>query len=296
MATTQAALGGQMQAQAALASQTAKTAATRPRPRVDLLFVAGVAVALGAVLAGIHAAGISIVYFFQPAGALIVLGGTFGVMLVTTPQRSLVHSLRRVLALATTQPVDRGSIIEQIIFYTRAARRGGIIAVEPLLTRSEHPFLTKALELAIDIGNRDQLQVLLENELKLRERQGESDAKVLEVAGGFAPTIGILGTVVGLIEVLRQFSNLQAVGAGIGTAFVSTIYGLALANLLLLPASHRIRARVAEDFETEEMILEGVLAFVDTMHPALIQMRLGAYLRAADIPVGEDARQPVHEL
>ena len=90
---------------------------------------------------------------------------------------------------------------------------------------------------------------MLENELRLRERQGEADAKVLEVAGGFAPTIGILEPSWASSKVLRQFSNLAAVGAGIGTAFASTIYGLALANLLLLPAAHRIRARVAEDLK-----------------------------------------------
>lgn len=288
MATTQAALSEQLRAHAA----PDQAGSAR---RIDLLFVVGVTVALGAVIAGVVAAGISVTYFFQPTGALIVLGGTLGVMLVTTPRRSLVHTFRRVLDLATAREVNRESLIEQIIFYTRIARRGSIMAVEPLLARAEHPFLAQALQLAVDISNREELRIVLENELRLRERQGESDAKTLEVAGGFAPTIGILGTVVGLIEVLRQFSNLAAVGAGIGTAFVSTIYGLALANLLLLPAAHRIRARVAEDFETEEMILEGVLSFVDTVHPSLIRMRLAGFLRPADARSSAEESRPAHE-
>jgi chemotaxis protein MotA len=99
------------------------------------------------------------------------------------------------------------------------------------------------------------------------------------VAGGFAPTLGILGTVVGLIDVLRQFSNMQSVGLGIGTAFVSTLYGLGLANLVLLPAAHRIRAKVAETFELQELIIEGVLCGVDRVHPSLIRHRLNAFLR-----------------
>jgi chemotaxis protein MotA len=288
LATSQTALSETLRPQAAAAG-------AQPSRRIDLMFLIGVAVALGAVVAGMHSAGISLTYFFQPTGALIVLGGTLGVMLVTTPRQSLIHSLHRVLDLATSRHVNRESLIEQIIFYTRIARRGGLIAVEPLLARSEHPFLTKALQLAIDIGNRTELQAILESELRLRERQGETDAKTLEVSGGFAPTIGILGTVVGLIEVLRQFSNLSAVGAGIGTAFVSTIYGLALANLLLLPAAHRIRARIAEDFETEEMIIEGVLAFSDGMHPSLIRMRLGAFLRPCESEASAEEPQPVHE-
>ena len=102
-------------------------------------------------------------------------------------------------------------------------------------------------------------------ELQMAERQGEADAKTLEVAGGFAPTLGIVGTVIGLIDVLRQFANLTSAGYGIGTAFVSTIYGLALANLLLLPMAHRIRARVAEAFETAASKYLG-----DPLEPALL--------------------------
>ena len=127
--------------------------------------------------------------------------------------------------------------------------------------------------------NRDELLSTLETKVRLRERQGEMDARVLEVAGGFAPTIGVLGTVVGLIEVLRQFSNLSAVALGIGTAFVSTIYGLALANLLLLPIAHRIRAGVAETFETEEMMVEGWLCLFDGTHHSLVRERLTNFLR-----------------
>jgi len=116
--------------------------------------------------------------------------------------------------------------------------------------------------------------------LQMTERQGEADAKTLEVAGGFAPTLGIIGTVIGLIHVLRQFSNLSSVGSGIGMAFVSTVYGLALANIFLLPLAHRIRARVVENFETQELIMEGVLGIANAVHPSVIRMRLGSFLRS----------------
>jgi chemotaxis protein MotA len=129
----------------------------------------------------------------------------------------------------------------------------------------------------------------------MRERQGETDAKTLEVAGGFAPTIGVMGTVVGLIEVMRHFGNLQSVGFGIGTAFVSTIYGLAIANLLLLPAAHRIRARVAENFEIQELIIEGVLSLADNVHPALIRMRLSTYIRPRNVQAPPAGIQAAHE-
>lgn len=278
MATTQAALSEQVRG-----STSQAKAQTRPRRRIDLMFVLGLVVALGAIIAGVAAAGISISYFFQPAGVLIVVGGTLGVMLVTTPKDSLFHSLRHVTELMSSEEVNRDALIEEIIGYARMARRGSLLSLESRVPNSSHPFLGQALQMALDVGNRAELQAVLETELRMRERQGETDAKTLEVAGGFAPTIGIIGTVVGLIEVLRHFANLQSVGFGIGTAFVSTIYGLALANLLLLPAAHRIRARVAENFEIQELIIEGVLAVTDNVHPALIRMRLNAYLRQRDV-------------
>jgi chemotaxis protein MotA len=259
------------------------------------MFVLGLVVALGAIIAGVAAAGISIGYFFQPAGAFIVIGGTLGVMLVTTPKDCLFHSLQHVTELISSEDVDRESLIEEVIGYARMARRGSLLSLESHISNSSHPFLGKALQMALDIGNRAELQTVLETELRMRERQGETDAKTLEVAGGFAPTIGIIGTVVGLIEVLRHFANLQSVGFGIGTAFVSTIYGLAMANLLLLPAAHRIRARVAENFEIQELIIEGVLAVADNVHPALIRMRLNAYLRQRNVRTGEAVIPAAHE-
>ncbi len=246
---------------------------------LDLSLLTGIVIALGAIVAGICATHVGLAYFLQPTGAMIVLGGTLGVILVTTPRHSLVHSARRIADIFSADEVDRGALIEEVIALARIARRGGVVSLEPVLKKTENAFLRDALQLAVDGQNRDELQAVLETQLRMNERHGESDAKALEVAGGFAPTIGIIGTVVGLIEVLRQFSNLQAVGSGIGTAFVSTIYGLALANLLLLPASHRIRARVAENFETQELIIEGVLAIMDCQHPSLIRVRLSSFVR-----------------
>jgi chemotaxis protein MotA len=250
---------------------------------MDVSLLAGVVIALGATIAGICSTGVSFVYFLQPTGALIVLGGTLGVILVTTPRHSLVHSLRRVIDMLSAREIDREALVREILDYARAARRTGVLSLEPSIANATDGFLRKGLQLVVDLTNRAELQSILETDLRMAERHGEADAKALEVAGGFAPTIGIIGTVVGLIDVLRQFSKLQSVGYGIGTAFVSTIYGLVLANLVLLPAAHRIRARVAETFETQEMILEGVLSIVDSVHPSLIRMRLDSFVRRTNL-------------
>ncbi len=169
--------------------------------------------------------------------------------------------------------------MEEIISYVRIARVQGMLAIEPMIEQSSNSFLREMLGLAMDLKSRTEFQSALETKLRLRERQGDADAKVLEVAGGFAPAIGVIGTVVGLIDVLRQFSNMNSVALGIGTAFVSTMYGLTLANLILLPAAHRIRASVAETFEIEEMIIEGGLCLIDGTHPSLVRDRLNCFLR-----------------
>lgn len=252
---------------------------TTPRRHLDAGLLLGIVIAAGAAVVGLASTGIGLGYFLQPTGAVIVLGGTLGVLFVTTPRHALLDSARRVIALFSAQTVDREALIEEIISYARTARRESVLYLEQAIRRASDDFLRDSLLLALDVKNRAELQSALETELRMRERQGETDAKALEVAGGFAPTLGILGTVVGLIDVLRQFSNLQTVGYGVGTAFVSTIYGLGLANLLLLPASHRIRARVAEAFEVHELVIEGVLCFFDRMHPSLIRQRLGAFVR-----------------
>ncbi len=250
-----------------------------PTRRLDVWMLAGVAIAVVATVAGIAATGVKLAYFFQPTGLLIVVGGTLGVMIITTPRAALGHSARRVAELFLTAPVHRESLIEEIVSHTRVVRTKGLYALEPLAARASNPFLSESLLMAMDVRERSELQSALENKLRLKERQGEADAKILEVAGGFAPTIGVLGTVVGLIHVLREFSTPSAVAYGVGTAFVSTIYGLALANLVLLPAAHRIRARVAEAFETQELIMEGVLCLFDKIHPSLVRQRLRCFLR-----------------
>jgi len=265
-----------------------ETPAEEPAParRLDVWMLVGIAIAVIATVAGIAATGVSLGYFFQPTGVLIVVGGTLGVMFITTPRAALGHSARRVAELFSTAPVDRESLIEEIVSYTRLVRIKGLYALEPLVERAGNLFLAESLLMAMDVKERGELQSALENKLRLKERQGEADAKILEVAGGFAPTIGVLGTVVGLIHVLHQFSTPSSVAYGVGTAFVSTIYGLALANLVLLPAAHRIRSRVADAFETQELVMEGVLCLFDKMHPSLVRQRLRCFLR--EWPVEEN--------
>ena len=250
------------------------------RREIDLWLLAGIFIAIAAVLAGIASAGVRIHNFFQPTGMLIVLGGTFGVTLITTPRDALYRAARGAIALLRSRPEDREALMEEIVGFSKIARSKGLFAIEPLIGSVQQSFLRDSLQWAMDARTRTELQTTLETKLRQMERQGETDARAFEVAGGFAPTIGIIGTVVGLMDVLRQFSNVASVAAGTGTAFISTIYGLGLANLILLPSAQRMRAHVADRFEIHEMIIEGALCLFDGVHPALVRDRLSCFLRA----------------
>jgi len=263
----------------ALKDSPPQTAATR---RLDLGMFAGIAVALVALVAGIAATGVRLSSFLQPSGILIVFGGTLGVTFVTSPRNALTNAARRIGDLIWERPVDRAQLISEIMTCVRAARTRGLLGIEPLIATRSHPFLRDTLRLALDV-QRTELKAAIETKLRLRERAGEADAKTFEVAGGFAPTIGVIGTVVGLVDVLRRFSDVASVAGGVGTAFASTLYGLGLANLILLPLAHRIRATVAEKFETEELILEGALCILEGVHPSLVPERLNAFLRESQV-------------
>lgn len=264
---------------------TRRPAARVGRKGLDFGMILGIAIAWTALAAGIAVTRVSAHYFFQPTGVLIVLGGTLGVILITTPPAALLLAARRTLNLFSTEASpNQEDLIEEIVSYAKIVRIKGILAIEPAIGQVSHGFLQEALLFAMDAKERSDLQSALENKVRFCERQSEAAAKVLEVAGGFAPTIGVLGTVVGLINVLRQFSSLSTIAWGVGAAFTSTIYGLALANLVLLPAAHRVRARASEKFALQELMTEGALYLFDGMHPRLVRQRLHSFLDASPVP------------
>lgn len=250
---------------------------------IDRWLLFGLLLGAFAVVSGIAASGAGLRYFFQTSSLLIVVGGTLGVTLITAPKDTVRQSLRRIRDLASNQRPDREVLIEEIVSLARTARKGGLIAIEPLIPRIANTHLRNGLVAALDARDAAELQSVLENEIRLSERHGQSDANMLETAAGYAPTIGILGTVVGLIEMLRSFSDIRSIGVGAGAAFVSTIYGLLIANFALLPLAHRILARLAESCETQEMIAEGVVSIFSNVHPSIVRQRLAPYLRDADV-------------
>ncbi len=257
-------------------------------PGLDLSLAAGLLIALAALAAGIALTGVNFRYFLQPTGAVIVFGGTLGVMLFSSPREALKSAFAHASRLARPTTASPEEAIEAIVEYAKLAGHATLLTIEPPETRD--PFLERvltqavSLEMSSDAKKRDEFKSRLDGMVRLRARQSESDARVFETAGGFAPTIGVIGTVVGLIDVFRHFTDLGAVASGVGTAFVSTIYGLALANLVLLPLAHRIRAEVEQNAVTDEVIAEGGIGLVDQVRPLILEERLRGLLRKIEAP------------
>jgi chemotaxis protein MotA len=242
--------------------------------RLDFGTLLGVALALGGILGGLVLEKGSLADVAQGTAALIVFGGTLGAVLIGTPLREVLAAFRQ-LRLVLFDPGDNSKeILEQVVVFATKARRSGIVSLEDDAEAVEDPFLKKAIDLAIDGAELTELRATMELEMEIEDRRMQSRAKVFENAGGYSPTIGIIGAVLGLIQVMKNLANIDEVGHGIAVAFVATVYGVGLANLLLLPAGSKIRGYAKRRVEVMELILEGVSGIVEGMNPKMIRRKL----------------------
>lgn len=246
--------------------------------RPDFASILGLAVALGGIIGGLVMEGGKVSDVTQITAAIIVLGGTLGAVMLTSPMSALLGAARSLKKVFFEETVHPEAAIEEIIRYATKARKSSIISLEEDLDKIPDPFLRKALSLAVDGTDLKELQTMMEMELTQAEKHAEADAKVFEAAGGYSPTIGIIGAVMGLIQVMKHLENIEEVGRGIAVAFVATVYGVAVANLFFLPAASKIKARIHSDVSAKELMLEGVISIVEGMNPKLIRVKLEAFL------------------
>jgi chemotaxis protein MotA len=213
-----------------------------------------------------------------------VFGGTLGAVMMTTPLPVLLRAARSWGSVFFGNDQTPDAVIEEIIEYATQARKQGIVSLEKQAAAAPDPFLRKALNLAVDGIDMSQIRSIMELEITVLEQNGEMEAKVFDAAGGYSPTIGIIGAVLGLIQVMKNLANIDEVGRGIAVAFVATVYGVASANLLFLPAANKLKARVRDAVRLREVILEGVLSIVEGLNPKLIRSKLEAYQQQQPAP------------
>ena len=252
----------------------------KPKPRgsrPDLSTLGGMALALAGILGGLLLEKGSIQDVAQATAAMIVLGGTLGAVMVTTPMRVMWSGIRALGGIFREAGDPAGAIAEAMIQYAIKARKNGIVSLEGDANAIPDPFLRKALSLAVDGTDLQELRKMMETDIAVSEQAAEAEARVWESAGGYAPTIGIIGAVLGLIQVMKHLEDIKEVGHGIAVAFVATVYGVGSANIFFLPAANKLRTRIREATVLKEMALEGITGIVEGLNPTLIRLKLESY-------------------
>jgi len=246
---------------------------------VDKISIAGLVIGLVAIIGGQVLEGGSVGSLVQPTALLIVLGGTLGAVLLQSPLHVFKRGVRMVRWVWVPPVIEQKRVIDQILNWSQLSRREGLLALENHLPGIKDPFTQKGLQLLVDGADPERIRELLEVDIDTYEEEWRQAAKIWDAAGGYSPTIGILGAVMGLIHVMENLSDPTKLGAGIAVAFVATIYGVGLANLIYLPIAAKLKYYIARMVSSKEMMVDGLVGIAIGDNPRIIESRLQGYLR-----------------
>lgn len=241
--------------------------------------LAGIALALIGILFGQAIEGGKIDSLLQPAAFFIVFFGTIGAVLLQTKPKSFILGLALSKRIFKPPFDDRKSLARRTHAWSLAVRKKGVFGLEAFLNQENEPFIKKGLQMIIDGTSPEKIREVCAIDMHFYEAQQRNALKIWDAAGGYAPTIGILGAVIGLIHVMENLSDPELLGSGIAVAFVATIYGVALANLLFLPVANKLKAHLQHEMMRREMLLNAWVSIVNGDNPKLVEERLEAYLR-----------------
>jgi chemotaxis protein MotA len=251
-------------------------AAARRRTGVDVGSIAALPLGIGVVLLAQYLDGGSLESLVQVTAALIVGGGTLAATLVSYSPRDVVSACRAAVRGFRRVDHDTTALTRRVLGLAVHAHRGGVMALEAQIDSVDDPFLRNGLGLAVDGASADALRDILSAEMHAQEAEDEAPARVFEAAAGYAPTLGIVGAVLGLIHVMEHLEAPGALGSGIAVAFVSTLYGIGVANLVLLPLASRLRERAADAARHREIMIEALVAMQQRTNPRLVAQKMRA--------------------
>ncbi len=245
---------------------------------MDLLTLVGVIVGFSALLGGNFLEGGSWTSLLNGPAAIIVIGGTIGAAILQTPMSGIKRALSigKWILHPPNPKFQRG--IDKVVAWAKTARKEGLLGLENLSNTERDGFSRKGLQLLVDGSEPEVIRHVLETDLVVAEQRDHEAAQFYESMGGYSPTIGIIGAVMGLIHVMQHLEDPSELGPGIAIAFVATIYGVALANLLLLPVANKLKACIKEQSQFRELMIEGIIAIADGENPHSIKMKLSGYL------------------
>jgi chemotaxis protein MotA len=245
---------------------------------MDIASIGGILLAVVGILAGMMIEGGNIGQITQPTAAMIVVGGTMGAVMLQFPLKTFLAALKQAMKIFMSGGADGEEVLRQLVQFANKARKSGIVSLDQDLGSVSDPFLKQALMLAIDGTEPNEVRKIMQMELDNKSEMEEKIPQVFEAAGGYSPTVGIIGAVLGLIQVMQHLDNIDEVGRGIAVAFVATIYGVALANLICLPAAGKLKIRHREEQMVKEMMLEGVISILEGMNPRMMETKLKTFL------------------
>lgn len=244
---------------------------------MDRLSITGLVVALLAIYLGFTLDGGAISALFQLPAFIIVFGGTLGAVMLQSSATQFIHSITLIKWIFYPPHYDVNEGIEKIVDWADKARESGYLALENIALDEQDIYINKGLNLLVDGVEPEQFRISLDLDLDLYREHNLRSANVFEAMGGYSPTIGILGAVLGLIQAMGHLSNPEMLGQGIATAFIATIYGVGFANLIYLPIANKIRAIIHQQTMYREMIAEGLVAIANGENPHAIENKLSAF-------------------
>ncbi len=244
---------------------------------MDLTTIGGLVGAIALILLGQALEGGHVSSILQATAALIIFGGTFGAVAVSFPMKDFVRGLKLAGMAFKEKKSDSEEIVKQIVDLASVARRDGVLALEQRLPNIEDEFLRRAVGFIVDGVDAAVARDALETEIHHHFEEDSMGAKVFEAAGGYAPTIGILGAVLGLIHVMENLNDPSKLGGGIATAFVATVYGVGSANLLFLPMATKIKRKLGLQKQRRTLMAEGVLSIQAGLNPRVLEEKIRAY-------------------
>jgi chemotaxis protein MotA len=245
---------------------------------MDKASIGGVLLAIAGIMAGLMLEGGNLGQILQPTAALIVFGGTLGAVLLQFPLTTVIAAFRSLGHVFAAPRRENDELVRLLMSFANKARRQGVVSLDADLQAIQDPFLKRSLMLAVDGTEPTDLRKIMRVSLDSTMEHEERLPLVFESAGGFSPTIGILGAVLGLIQVMQHLDDMQAVGRGIAVAFVATIYGVGIANLFFLPFAGKMRIRIHDGQRRREMMLEGVISILEGMNPRMLEVKLAGFL------------------
>jgi chemotaxis protein MotA len=246
---------------------------------MDMLSMVGIMLALVAIIGGNILEGGHTSSLVQLTAFVIVAGGTLGAVMVQTPLQTFVRAMRMASWVFVPVKLQPEEAAEKIVSWSNIARREGLLGLEAIAEEEPDQFARKGLQLLVDGSEPEVIRAILEVEIDNKEHRDIQAAKVFDGMGGYSPTIGIIGAVMGLIHVMNNLADPSKLGGGIATAFVATIYGVGFANLLFLPMANKLKSQVHNQTQFREMVVEGVISIAEGENPRNIETKLQGYYR-----------------